>query len=204
MEIFTLKDYQSKNILIIGNKPIKQLTKEQIDFINSFDIIIRVNGMNNLNETGGRVDWWWLNVWNWGVLKKNIGNKDYSTTKVVFVDKPSENFCFGDNLYLNLPKLCDNTLKFNTKWSSTDLRNKFNLDINIVSERTIPTTDVICISYMVNKFPNSKLYRLVSGRNMFQLMPLYFFDLMFFVWQNKFHQTICMYLHRSLVPFALQ
>lgn len=45
MEIFRLKDYQNKNILIIGNKPIKQLSKEQIDFINSFDIIIRINGM---------------------------------------------------------------------------------------------------------------------------------------------------------------
>lgn len=31
MEIFRLKDYQDKNILIIGNKPIKQLFNLDID-----------------------------------------------------------------------------------------------------------------------------------------------------------------------------
>lgn len=185
MEIFRLKDYQNKNILIIGNKPIKQLSKEQIDFINSFDIIIRVNGMNNLNETGGRVDWWWLNVWDWEVLKNNIGDKDYSSTKVVFVDKPSENFCFGENLYINLPQLSDKTLKFNTRWTSTDLCNKFNLDISIESERTIPTTDVICISYMINKFPNSKLYLTcldIEGRGkLMRTHPN---------WKNTWHENV--------------
>ena len=50
-----------KKILIIGNKELsKQLTQEQIDYINSFDIIVRVNRMNNIEQTGCRVDWWWL------------------------------------------------------------------------------------------------------------------------------------------------
>lgn len=153
MEIFRLKDYQDKKILIIGNKPIKQLSKEQIDFINSFDIVIRVNGMNNLNETGGRVDWWWLNVWNWEVLKKNIGSKDYSSTKVIFIDKYSSNLCTKNKIFSNLPLLKDNTLRFYTQHSNDNV-----LWIPNIEEKTIPTTDVICISYMVNKFSNAKLY----------------------------------------------
>ena len=158
MEIFRLKDYQDKNILIIGNKPIKQLSKEQIDFINSFDIVIRVNGMNNLNETGGRVDWWWLNVWDWEVFKKNIGNKDYSSTKVIFIDKYSSNLCAKNKLFSNLPLLKDDTLRFYTQQLNVSILNQEKYWIPNIKEKTIPTTDIICISYMVNKFPNIKLY----------------------------------------------
>ena len=156
--MFRLKDYQDKNILIIGNKPIKQLSKEQIDFINSFDIIIRVNGMNNLNETGGRVDWWWLNVWNWGVLKENIGNKDYSSTKIIFIDKGSAKLCTKNRLFYNLPSLKNNTLRFYTQQSNLNILNQEKYWIPNKKEKTIPTTDVICISYMVNKLSNTKLY----------------------------------------------
>lgn len=158
MEIFSLKNYQDKNVLIIGNKPIKQLSKEQIDFINSFDIVIRVNGMNNLNETGGRVDWWWLNVWNWGVLKENLGNKDYSSTKVIFFDKNSVELTKKNKVFNNLPLLKDDTLCFYTQQSSVDIFNQEKYWIPNFEEKTIPTTDVICISYMVNKLYNSKLY----------------------------------------------
>ena len=135
MEIFRLKDYQDKNILIIGNKPIKQLSKEQIDFINSFDIVIRVNGMNNLNETGGRVDWWWLNVWDWEVLKKNIGNKDYSSTKVIFIDKDSANLCAKNELFSNLPLLKDNTLRFYTQQLDLKILNQENYWIPNIQEK---------------------------------------------------------------------
>lgn len=158
MEIFRLKDYQDKNILIIGNKPIKQLSEEQIDFINSFDIVIRVNGMNNLKETGGRVDWWWLNVWNWEVLKKNIGNKDYSSTKVIFIDKHSEKFCSKQQLFTKLPLLKQSTLYFYNKWETNKMSEQNILWIPTARDCTIPTTDVICISYMISKFPNTKLY----------------------------------------------
>ena len=48
-------------ILIIGNKEVDfPISDEKIKFINSFDIIVRVNRMNNFFETGQRVDWWWL------------------------------------------------------------------------------------------------------------------------------------------------
>jgi hypothetical protein len=158
MNTFRLKDYQNKNILIIGNKPIKQLSKEQIDFINSFDIIIRVNGMNNLNETRGRVDWWWLNVWNWEVLKNNIGNKDYSSTKVIFIDKESANLCTKNEFFSNLPLLKDNILCFYTQQLNVNILNQEKYWIPNIEEKTIPTTDIICISYMITKFPNIKLY----------------------------------------------
>ena len=158
MKIFRLKDYQDKNILIIGNKPIKQLSKEQIDFINSFDIIIRINGMNNLNETGHRIDWWWLNIWNWDVLKANIGNKNYTSAKVIFVDAHSEHFSTPQQLFTHLPNLNKNILKFNTKWSSIDLHTQCHLWKPNASDCTIPTSDVICISYIITKFPNTKIF----------------------------------------------
>ena len=158
MDIFRLSNYKDKKILIIGNKPIPQLSKEKIDFINSFDIIIRVNGMNNLNETGGRVDWWWLNVWNWDILKKNIGNKDYSSTKVIFIDKKSADLCTKNELFSNLPLLKNNTLRFYTQQLHVNILNQEKYWIPNIEEKTIPTTDIICISYMVTKFPNIKLY----------------------------------------------
>ena len=81
MVILNITDYVNKNILLIGNKPIEQLTENQINYINSFDIIVRCNGLNNLEQTGGRIDWWWLNIWNWGAIKNNLGDKDCSVIK---------------------------------------------------------------------------------------------------------------------------
>lgn len=46
-----------KKLLLFGNKHIDNVDKEMIDTINSFDIIMRVNKMDNLIETGKRVDW---------------------------------------------------------------------------------------------------------------------------------------------------
>jgi hypothetical protein len=158
MDIFRLSDFKDKKILIIGNKPIQHLSEEKIMFINSFDVIVRVNGMNNLNETGGRIDWWWLNVWNWKVLKKNIGNKDYSSTKILLIDKYSEWLTSKKDVFNNLPKLNKNILKFNTKWASSDYFQKNNIWNPNKEECTIPTTDVACISYLTSKFNNTKLY----------------------------------------------
>lgn len=158
MDIFRLSDFKDKKILIIGNKPVQHLSEEKIMFINSFDVIVRVNGMNNLNETGGRIDWWWLNVWNWKVLKKNIGNKDYSSTKLLLIDKYSECLTSKKDVFNNLPKLNKNILKFNTKWASGDYFQKNNIWNPNKEECTIPTTDVSCISYLTSKFDDIKLY----------------------------------------------
>lgn len=185
MEIFRLKDYQDKNILIIGNKPIKQLSQEQIDFINSFDIVIRVNGMNNLNETGGRVDWWWLNVWDWEVLKKNIGNKDYSSTKVIFIDKHSAHLCTKNELFSNLPLLKDNTLRFYIQQFNVNILNQEKCWIPNIEEKTIPTTDVICISYMVNKFSNTKLYLTCLDINEREILFKTHSN-----WKNTWHENV--------------
>lgn len=82
-------DFIDKKILLIGNKPVEQLTDEQIAIINSYDIIVRTNGMNNKSATGNRVDWWWLNVWNWDEIKKNLqkSQTDYSNVDVIMIDK---------------------------------------------------------------------------------------------------------------------
>ena len=158
MNIFRLSDYKDKKILIIGNKPIQHLSEEKTMFINSFDIIIRVNGMNNLNETGGRVDWWWLNVWNWDVLKANINDRDYSPVQVLLIDKHSEYLTNKKNVFNNLPKLNKNILKYNTKWASGDYFQKNNIWNPNEEDCTIPTTDVICVSYLTSKFSDTKLY----------------------------------------------
>ena len=49
-----------KKLLLFGNKHIDNVDKEMIGIINSFDIIMRVNKMDNLIETSKRVDWWWF------------------------------------------------------------------------------------------------------------------------------------------------
>lgn len=185
MIIFSLKNYQDKNVLIIGNKPIKQLSKEQIDFINSFDIIIRVNGMNNLNETGGRVDWWWLNVWDWEVLKKNIDNRDYSSTKIIFIDKNSANLCTKKRLFYNLPLLKENTLRFYTRQLNVNILNQEKYWIPNIEEKTIPTTDVICISYMVNKLSNAKLYLTCLDIDEREILFKTNFN-----WKNTWHENV--------------
>lgn len=52
-------NFIDKRILLIGNKPVEQLKDEQIAIINSYNIIVRTNGINNKSATGNRVDFWW-------------------------------------------------------------------------------------------------------------------------------------------------
>lgn len=57
-------------IIIFGNKVLQSnLSNNEIDFINSSDLIFRVNHMNNLSQTGNRVDGMWLEA-NFNFLKK--------------------------------------------------------------------------------------------------------------------------------------
>lgn len=151
-------EYSGKKILLIGNKPIKQLTDEQISIINSYDIIVRCNGMNNKTSTGDRVDWWWLNVWDWRTIKENLqtSNTNYSNVDVIMIDSNSQKFVNERSLYMNLPKMATNKTIVYTKQSSTKL---YDQDEYWVVDRscTVPTTDVICLSYLLNKYIFSEI-----------------------------------------------
>lgn len=147
-------DYVGKRILLIGNKPQEQMSDEQIALINSYDVIVRCNGMNNIEQTGGRVDWWWLNVWNWNALKENLGKRDYSSAKLVMIDNNSSRLVTSTKLCDNLPMLGRGKQIWYTKQDSTRLcKQPWESDETC----TVPTTDIICLSYLVNKFPFSEI-----------------------------------------------
>lgn len=151
-------DFIDKKILLIGNKPIESLTDEQLAKINSYDIIVRCNGMNNKSATGNRVDWWWLNVWDWDVINANLqkSQTDYSNVDVIMIDKNSSKFVNERSLYMNFPKMkTDKTLVY-TQQSSTSLFDQdkyWKVDVSC----TVPTTDVICLSYLLNKYIFSEI-----------------------------------------------
>lgn len=150
-------DFIDKKILLIGNKPVEQLTDEQIAIINSYDIIVRTNGMNNKSVTGNRVDWWWLNVWNWTELKNNLGNRDYSNPQLVMIDSNSSSLVNKHTLCDNLPALGCNIQIYYTHQNSTQLCKQEKQWKATKEDRTIPTTDIVCLSYLVEKFPFSEI-----------------------------------------------
>ena len=151
-------DFIGKKILLIGNKPVESLSDEQVDKINSYDIIVRSNGMNNKSATGNRVDWWWLNVWNWDDIKENLqkSQTDYSNVDVIMIDKNSSRLVDDISLYINLPNMTtDKTLVY-TQQSSTRL---FDQDEywEVDESCTVPTTDIVCLSYLLNKYIFSEI-----------------------------------------------
>jgi hypothetical protein len=157
MVILNITDYINKNILLIGNKPIEQLTENQINYINSFDIIVRCNGLNNLEQTGGRIDWWWLNIWNWDAIKSNLGDKDYDKYELIMMDKQTKNFITEQSLLTNLPKIKNINNICYTNQDSFSLYNQKDL-WKINYKDNVPTTDVICLSYLLNKFQLSNIH----------------------------------------------
>ena len=157
MVILNITDYKDKNILLIGNKPIEQLTEKQLDFINSFDVIVRCNGLNNLEQTGGRLDWWWLNIWSWDAIKNNLGDKKYDNAKLIMFDKQTKNFVDKHSLLQHLPILKNIDNICHTNQDAFNLYNQKELwEVNYVDN--VPTTDVICLSYLINKFQLSNIH----------------------------------------------
>lgn len=151
-------DFIDKKILLIGNKPVEQLADEQIAIINSYDIIVRTNGMNNKSTTGNRVDWWWLNVWDWDEIKENLqkSQTDYSNVDVIMIDKDSSKFVNEISLYMNLPKMKTDKTLVCTQQSSTCL---FDQDEywKVDTSSTVPTTGIVCLSYLLNNFAFSEI-----------------------------------------------
>ena len=153
-----IKELPKKEFKAYGEFKNVKLTDEQIAIINSYDIIVRTNGMNNKSATGNRVDWWWLNVWNWSEIKENLqkSQTDYSNVDVIMIDKNASKFVNEISLYMNLPKMkTDKTLIY-TQQSSSRL---FDQDEYWVVDKscTVPTTDVVCLSYLLNKYVFSEI-----------------------------------------------
>lgn len=153
-----------KKILIIGNKVLsKQLTQEQIDYINSFDIIIRVNRMNNIEQTGGRVDWWWVDH---TITKYKFDDIYCKNLKKIFLNNTSTNFFRLYNVksdlvqyirlrcyFKNLPRNIE--IKKNPNYLATSIlgQNKYwDASENL---KTIPTTFVICVSHIINEYSDT-------------------------------------------------
>lgn len=147
----------NQKVLIIGNKPTEQLSEEQIKLINSFDVIIRMNGMNNLKETGNRVDFWWLNIWDWDTIINNVGDKDYSSCKKVLLDNNTLRYT-RDYIVREKFRKLKNAELVKTNCSSTKLSFQDSYWLPKKEDGTIPVTDVIAISYFINKYPNTDLY----------------------------------------------
>ena len=151
-------NFIDKRILLIGNKPVEKLTNEQTAIINSYDIIVRCNGMNNKSATGNRADWWWLNVWDWDEIKENLqrSQTDYSNVDIIMIDKNTSQLVNERSLYINLPNMkTDKTLVY-TQQSSTCLfdQDKF---WEVDSSCTVHTTDIVCLSYLLNKYIFSEI-----------------------------------------------
>lgn len=155
-----------KKLLLFGNKHIYNVEKEMIDIINSFDIIMRVNKMDNLIETGKRVDWWWfdycicnkkyMNQFKAGNYLSNITKIMTNWTSIcalkLFNSNNSEENKLG-LLKLFFPKLPNNCVVIKNKNyynCSICERNKYwNID---AKNRTIPTTFVIALSHLIDEY----------------------------------------------------
>lgn len=148
----------SKKVLIFGNKPLdKKLTDEQIKFINSFDIIVRLNKMDNLYKTGGRVDWYFFHYWIKYANTSHIKESEIRSIKKLFMTSQTpryvdRGFGPGDNFIAK----CNNYYRYLSEDVEIDeiTGNPYRyLDwIPNTYYRTIPTSLTILISYLVNEY----------------------------------------------------
>lgn len=148
-----------KKLLILANKRLDNiLPEETISYINSFDIIVRVNGMNNICQTGGRCDFWWFNIFDKGVFLKNIGDTDYSSVKKIFNDlstqrNATENWIRTTFNKLNKDVEIIKTECYNAK-TIENINDETKLDwwSQTESDKNIPTTFIICLSYFIKHY----------------------------------------------------
>ena len=160
------EEQTKKKMIIFGNKMLpKDLSKEQVDYINSFDVIVRVNRMNNINQTGNRVDWWHPDICR-GFLnflddEERMNKIDFSQISRIYLTKKvlkkflidrdvKEKFaqkCFGcDYKTIRQSKIQDNS------WQYLQLKNQnsyWKLDTELKNR---PTSTICLISHLVHLF----------------------------------------------------
>ena len=150
-----------KKLLIIANKRLDNiLSDETINYINSFDVIVRINGMNNIYRTGCRCDYWWFNIFDKGVFLKNIGDTDYSSVKKIFNDVNTQNVAPENWIRTTFNKLNKDVEIIKTECNNCktieNISNKTKLDWWTQTERdkNIPTTFIVCLSYFLKYYSN--------------------------------------------------
>lgn len=185
-------------ILIIGNKEVDfPISDKKLKFINSFDIIVRVNRMNNFFETGQRVDWWWLDH---NIKNFKFDNKIVAEVKRVILNVSTVNV-FGlsvskndpldivklKKIFPNLPYNCE--IIKNPKYHNCNIceRNKY-WNIN-AKNRTIPTTFVIALSHLINEYSDEyDIYITctdLEGRDiLYKTNP---------IWSTRWHRNVGQY-----------
>lgn len=147
-----------KRLLLFGNKPLdKKLSQEQIDHINSFDVIVRVNKMDNLNRTGGRVDWWYFHYWCKDAQLNHIHDYQYNNISKIIISYASS-YIFKQHT--------GNTLIDKIKQFYPKLQNQVDIEILDVNEythinwtplkakRTIPTSTIITLAHIIENYSN--------------------------------------------------
>lgn len=154
-----------KRLLLFGNKHINSsIPPRKINEINSFDIIMRINKMDNIIETGERVDWWWFDH-----CIRYYANKFTTRNYLKYVTKVMTNWTSISLLGLNnpdsteenkltqlrvffpeLPDDCD-VIKNKNYWNcSICERNKYwNID---TKNKTVPTTFIIALSHLIDEY----------------------------------------------------
>lgn len=200
-----------KKILLFGNKHVDNVDKEMIDIINSFDIIMRINKMDNLIETGKRVDWWWFDycIFIEKYLEQFKARNYLSNVTKVMTNWTS--IClFGLNNTNNveenklgplefflrklllelLNELPDNCVIIkNENYSNCSIceRNKY-WDID-VKNKTIPTTFIIALSHLIDEYSDEyDIY--ITCTDLEDRGELYKTNQ---IWSNSWHRNVGQY-----------
>lgn len=168
-----------KKLLLFGNKLLdKELSQEQIDYINSFDIIVRVNKFDNLLNTGCRIDWYLptcCSYWDMDTIRRRspqhyAKHYDSNITKQIsklFVQKSTIMY-LKQHLEEQFPNSStDEKFMYNFIKILFDELDK-NVDIvihddyaqsvwkkfyeNNMNSGTTPTTTVLCLAYLIEQY----------------------------------------------------
>lgn len=170
-----------KKLLLFGNKPLdKELSQEQIDHINSFDVIMRVNKFDNILDTGCRIDWIWVtcgSFWDIDFLKSGqpeIFNIKYNSNihkqiSKMFLDQDTVRYlkqylgeyftnCPTDEkIILNIFRIIFNQLDEQIDVNivenyHTSIWKHFNLEIDKTIPHCNPVSSVLCLVYLIKEY----------------------------------------------------
>lgn len=154
-----------KRLLLFGNKHINSsIPPRKINEINSFDVIMRINKMDNIIETGGRVDWWWFdhnirhhfNQFNTKNYLKTVTKCMTNWKSICILGLNNKNSTEENKLeqlrvfFPELPDNCDVIKNPNYCHNSICERNKY-WEINDKT-KTIPTTFIIALSHIIDEY----------------------------------------------------
>ena len=190
--------------ILIGNKILDYtLTDKQLKFINDSDVIIRNNRLNNIRQTGNRIDVWWVDICRdfFNLFDKSI---DISGVKDIYLNKYGS-YCLDHYPHFKAAfvKTFKNTNlnkqavihKSPNKYSHFELNNhpEWWPINNPIENKTAATTAVICLSHMIEIYKDYDFY--VFGMDIDNRGQL-FKELS--MWKNSWHANAGEYEERYL------